>query len=275
MRKHGDISVIIPCYRCGETIERALASVLAQTLRPAEIVLIDDASPDDGETLSSLRAWGDRIADEVPEIAVQVIGLQRNVGPGGARNAGWEQASSRYLAFLDADDAWHPQKLETQYGWMSEHPECALSGHGSALAEAGPSTEETHEGEPVVRPCKLRPMLFRNALLTRSVMVQRDVPLRFVAGKRYSEDYLLWLQLLASGVQAVVLERVLAYSFKHDYGAGGLSADLWRMECGELENFRLLYKAQAIGWSVYLAASLFSLLKYLKRVVVVAGRFKR
>ncbi len=111
------VSVVIPCYRCGATIARAVASVLAQTLPVAEIILVDDASGDD--TLAALedirRGHGDA--------AVRVLAAPANVGAGEARNLGWNAASQPWVAFLDADDAWHPRKIEIQYGWLLQHPQ--------------------------------------------------------------------------------------------------------------------------------------------------------
>ena len=108
--------------------------------------------------------------------------------------------------------------------------------------------------------------------MTRSVMMRRDISLRFSTDKRYAEDYLLWLQAVSSGLKAFVLEVVLAYSFKPDYGASGLSGDLWSMERGVQDNFCRLYRDGAIGPVEYFAASMFSLLKFLKRVTVVSSR---
>jgi teichuronic acid biosynthesis glycosyltransferase TuaG len=120
------ISVIIPCYRCSETIERAVDSIAQQTLLPSEVFLIEDASNDNGKTLQFLYLLQKKFQDK---FKIEVIPLATNSGPGTARNAGWDKATSRYIAFLDADDAWHPQKLEMQFNWMEAHPEVSLTGH--------------------------------------------------------------------------------------------------------------------------------------------------
>src|SRR5574340_1082572 len=114
------VSVVIPCYCCSETIGRALVSIASQTMLPQEVILVEDASPDGGETLGKLR----HLAGEYGEtFIVKVIALKENCGAGSARNRGWEAAGQPYIAFLDADDAWHPKKIELQYSWMCEHPE--------------------------------------------------------------------------------------------------------------------------------------------------------
>src|SRR5258706_14692588 len=96
------VSVVVPCYRCADTIERAVRSVAAQTLRPAEVILVDDGSPDGtGAALERLR---ERFGADW----IRIVRLPRNLGSASARNAGWELATQRYVAFLDSDDAWHP-----------------------------------------------------------------------------------------------------------------------------------------------------------------------
>ena len=98
------VSVVIPTYNRGHVIERAVASVLEQTYRPVEIVVVDDGSTDD--TMERLG----RIL--VPEL--KVLSTARNVGPARARNLGIAGSTGDYVAFLDSDDAWEPWKLEAQ-----------------------------------------------------------------------------------------------------------------------------------------------------------------
>jgi len=100
------VSVIIPCYRCADTIGRAVESMIWQTLPPKEILLVEDYSQDEGKTLASLYDLQRKFQDK---ITIKVIPLLKNGGPGGARNTGWDEAQQPYLAFLDADDSWHPR----------------------------------------------------------------------------------------------------------------------------------------------------------------------
>ena len=96
------VSVLIPCYCCTETIERAVRSVVAQTLLPAEVWLIDDGSPDEGRTLETLNTLQQRYGDQT---RVEVLSFTENRGLAAARNAGWDAATQPYIALLDADDA--------------------------------------------------------------------------------------------------------------------------------------------------------------------------
>ncbi len=230
------VSVVVPCWRCRDTIARTVESIAAQTELPHEVILIDDASGDG--TAAVLHA----LAGRYPKDWIKVIEQGENGGAGVARNAGWEAAKSPYIAFLDADDAWHPRKLEIQVAWMEAHPEVAMTAtQTSVLGRA--QDVPVHLPSLIVRKLSFYRMLLVNSMPTRSVVVRSKVQNRFLPGKRYSEDYLLWLSVIADGHQAVLLEIPLAYSFKRDFGAGGLSAHLWRFHCEVLDTYKRLYRA--------------------------------
>lgn len=258
------VAAVIPCYCCRDTIARALASISAQTRLPREVILVDDASPDDGKTLNTLR----QLAKEYERVfPLRIISLEKNGGPGSARNRGWDAASQPYIAFLDADDAWHPQKLEIQCGWMLAHPEQCLVGHGHVLKQAEDCNWWKIQDEIQTFPVKRGRSLLANPFATRTVMLRRDLSFRFKEGKRYSEDYLLWLQIILSGCPSTYMELPLASSYKAAYGEGGLSADLWRMEQGELNTYLEIHKEGRIGplCTGFLLA--YSLAKHMRRVL--------
>jgi glycosyltransferase involved in cell wall biosynthesis len=106
MNRHNNmstlVSVIIPTYNRAATIERAINSVLAQTWRPVEIIVVDSRSKDN--TVELLKQYGDK---------VQLISQEKN-GPGAARNAGIQAARGEIISFLDSDDEWLPEKTERQ-----------------------------------------------------------------------------------------------------------------------------------------------------------------
>ena len=100
-------------------------------------------------------------------------------------------------------------------------------------------------------------------------MLKRDVPFRFQEGKRYAEDLLLWQQIAFADLKVIRIENTLAYLYKPLYGAGGLSAQMWEMEKGELSNFGFLYSVGSIHLLLYIVAALFSFAKFIKRLLVV------
>lgn len=253
------VSVIIPCYRCSHTIERALKSVLKQTAQPAEIFLIDDASGDDTlQTLYKLQArWPDQL---------RVIEQKVNGGPGLARNAGWEAATQPWLAFLDADDTWHPQKLEIQWAFHQMQPSAVLSGHLTHIYKG--SNDHTMYESPSTTPLTLTRMLCSNMLPTRSVMLRRELSFRF-SDRRLAEDYQLWLHIIASGQQAFRIEAPLAYSYRPDFSPGGLSGQLWKHEKSEQEVLRLLWKSGNIPFPVWILAATWSSIKFVRRLFLM------
>ncbi|MDR9769531.1 glycosyltransferase family 2 protein [Acetomicrobium sp.] len=178
------VSVVVPCYCCEDTIERAVVSVMSQTALPGEVILVDDASPDHGRTLSKLQELQERFRDKTH---IEIIALKNNSGPSVARNAGWETATQPYIAFLDADDAWHPQKLEIQYGWMKEHPEIALTGH-KCLWLKEDSLPQSCEPLPKVEEFQVRritklSLLFSSAVFQRRRLYRR-VSCHFVLNQK-------------------------------------------------------------------------------------------
>jgi len=112
------ISVVIPCFNAEHTLLRTLASVRAQTYRPIEIIAVDDASRDG--TLRLLRAQ--------EASGVRVIAQPRNGGAPAARNAAIAVAAGAFLAFIDADDEWYPDKLDRQFSLIADHPGMTMVG---------------------------------------------------------------------------------------------------------------------------------------------------
>jgi teichuronic acid biosynthesis glycosyltransferase TuaG len=259
------VSVVMPCFRCARSVAEAVRSVREQTASPLELIAVDDASDD--ETHEVLRALQRTCGDEW----LRVIRLERNRGAAAARNAGWEAARGEYVAFLDADDSWHPRKIEIQYAWMAANPAVRVSAHDSALFPRGQAPAEVPE-QPTVRFPSPHSYLFTNPFITPAVMLRRDLPHRFREGRRYMEDHLLWQTLALSGERIAVLQAPLAMIHKAPYGAGGLSADLLAMERGELANYWVLRGERLISLPAALALSVFSLMKFIRRLAVVAVR---
>src|SRR5437588_6877362 len=108
------VTAVIPTYNYGRFVTQALESVLAQTYANIEIIVVDDGSKDD--TREQLASYADRI---------RYI-YQENQSVAAARNTGIRAAAGDLVAFLDADDVWHPQKVELQMFYLADHPEVGL-----------------------------------------------------------------------------------------------------------------------------------------------------
>lgn len=257
--------MIIPCYRNFRTLQRAVDSVRAQTLQPAQLVLIDDASFD------GTREMIQRLAAEQPDWIDHVL-LDSNRGASGARNAGWAQATQPYIAFLDADDAWHPQKLAVQYSWMRMHPNIVICGH--QCAEHRPEFETANFNRLTYSAdvFSLHRILVSNPLSTPSVMLRRDISQRFPEQQTHSEDFYLWLSIAAKHGPVYRIKAMLAWFYKPAVGRTGLSSALWKMERGELWSMSKLRQDGTLSlwqWGVF---SLFSMIKFLVRLLRVRFR---
>ena len=131
-------------------------------------------------------------------------------------------------------------------------------------------------GAPAVSVVTLRQMLFRNAVFTSGVLAEKALLEQaggFDETMRYAEDYNLWLRIACEEPIRVVGEKLLIY--EDDAACAGrqsLSANLKEMERGELQNYRMLRRDHRIGFGLYAAASVFSLLKYVRRRLRAAGR---
>lgn len=223
------VSVVIPVYNAEATLRRALDAVRAQTLPPFEVICVDDGSRDGSVALA--RAY-----DPAGAFTLQVVEQPHNGGAAAARNSGLDLATGDVIAFLDADDVWSPDKLARQLDAMQRHSLDLVGGHSGLLASAAPiAADTTGTPHPLdVQSVALLSAMLSNPFHTSSVLVRRDAHVRFPDNGELSEDYALWLQLIAAGWRCARHAQPLSFMYKPAFGAAGLSAQLWRMQCGEL-----------------------------------------
>lgn len=201
---HPRISVIVPAYNCRDFVGEAIASALAQTLPPHEIIVIDDGSTDGtGECAAAFGA------------PVRVL-RTRNGGVAAARNAGLAAATGELIAFLDADDGWSPDKLETQVAVLRRHPEIALLGTETFgwPASANASPRATRAAATPLRAVDRDRLAVRNYLVTSSVLLRREVADRvgeFDTALQGPEDHDYWLRIAEQGSIAVIAAPLTGY----------------------------------------------------------------
>lgn len=260
------VSVVIPCFRCSKTIERAVSSVAQQTVLPLEIVLVDDCSGDG--TLAVLE----HLAGQYPQGWIKIVALPENVGAGGARNAGWDASSGKYVAFLDADDAWHPRKIEIQYQYVASRDDVVLCGHDHKMLESQSGLPDWKISECGSKPVSRLSMLLSNPFVTPSVMIKRDVPYRFLDGRRYMEDHLLWMQIACAGLPVIKLSAELAAIYKLPFGESGLSSNIEAMGKADTANYRQIYREGSINLMQLTGLTIYSMLKHLRRLSILQLR---
>ena len=200
------VSVIIPAYRAAHTIDRALNSALGQTCPPAQILVIDDGSPDD--LAAAVRPYGDR---------VELI-RKPNGGAASARNQGLDLARGQFVAFLDADDYWEPHKLEHQLRRFTAHPDLgSVAGRyftqQPGLPREAPADPAGPFYDRILPPGGRRAFWAATKMQTSVVLARREVigEHRFVSGLEPAEDRDLWARLSAAAPVYLIGEPLMTY----------------------------------------------------------------
>lgn len=252
------ISVVIPTYNSEKTVLIAIKSVLMQNYQDWEIVIVDDGSKDD-----TFNVIDDFLKTLPHNISVKIKLLkQENQGPSAARNLGVNLSKGEYIAFLDSDDVWDKNKLEIQMKHMENDDSLYLC--ATAFGKKRIKNNLTKQY------ISFRKLLFNNFFSTPTVLVRSVVfeKFHFDVNQRNSEDYKLWLEI-AYSYKCIYINEILAnnQTNKKDYGESGLSANLWKMEKGELSNYVFLYKQSKINFIDFLVCSSFSIFKYGIRLI--------
>lgn len=195
------VTVVIPARNAEATIARAVRSVLTQTGAPEEILVVDDASTDG--TILAARRCG----------PVRVIALGGHGGAGAARNAGVRAAEGAWVAFLDADDEWLPEKLEKQRQRIEPHSDqSVIFCDSEEFGADGTSLGDTMRSAPVdCSSLAWKSLLKRNFIATPTVMVPRDLFLQlggFDPGLTVAEDQDMWIRLALAGRLTYVAETL-------------------------------------------------------------------
>jgi glycosyltransferase involved in cell wall biosynthesis len=227
------------------------------------LILVDDFSNDEGKTKKVIKQIK-KNNNFLNQVNIKLIFLKKNSGPAGARNKGWDNATNDFIAFLDADDAWHPQKLKIQYEWMKSKPLVDLTSHESEIYFYNKKLVN-FKGFFASR-IAFKDMLFSNQIQTRTVMLKAKLSFRFDSAMHYGDDYNLWIRMISEGKILYTSNQPLAYIYRSEYSKGGLSSNLTKMEHDELRTIYQQYYLGKIKFFIFIAASLWSIVKFLRRV---------
>lgn len=262
MKEGTAYSVIIPLYNAEKTIWQCLYSIYGQILQPKEVIVIDDGSTD-----NSVIIVKKFIEDFNYGNTCKII-RQANAGPSAARNAGVILTSTEWLAFLDADDCWHPEKIVIQLQALFEY-QASMCGTLTGEFKAGICFSEL---EFEVAEIYFKNLLFKNYFATSSVLIHKMSLIAagmFDISRRHSEDYEVWLKICARHKSIRVNLPLVSYGGgKRAFGMQGLSANLGAMQRGELQSYKNLYLAGLISFPTLIVAKAFSIMKYLRRILI-------
>ncbi len=198
------VSVIVPAYGCAKFIAATLDSVLAQTYRNFEIVVVNDGSPDSDELERVLEPYQSRIT----------YLRQENQGPSAARNTGIQASRGQYIAPLDSDDLWDPEHLAAQIAMLEADPSIDL-----VYADARIFGDVPEAGKTAMELNPLQGEVTFERLITRqctvyicACVIRREILFRaglFDPAFRRAEDFDLWLRITLCGGRICYQRRVL------------------------------------------------------------------
>lgn len=224
-----EVSVVIPAYNAAEGISRAIDSVLGQTYQNYEIIVINDYSTD--ETACILQRYCEKIS---------LLNLTQNQGVGHARNCGIGVARGRYIAFLDADDFWQPEKLEKQLAFMEANNYAASCCSVDYVTFVNNKYVKVFGKKPAndYNPRNYKTLLLENKIITSSVMIRKDAlgQSRF-KDIRNRQDLILWVELIKKGVNFGGLDEPLV---AYDLSITGISKNKFKMILANYRAFRIL-----------------------------------
>ena len=193
------VTVVCPVYNAGHFLTDTIESVLSQTHSDLELLLIDDCSTDNSKDIIDNYASQDS--------RVRLVALEQNSGPAVARNVGINQASGRYIAFIDSDDVWLPAKLEVQLSELAQSGAAVCFSSYVKIAESDSSELKTVYAEPEVT---YEMMLKSNYIgCSTAIFDCEKVGKVLMPNIRFRQDYGLWLRILAMGHIAVGIREPL------------------------------------------------------------------
>ena len=198
------ISIVVPVYNAGAYIGQTMDMVLGQTFTDWELLLVDDGSTDD-----SVQVMEEKRASCPEPDRIRILLQGKNLRAAAARNRGIREARGRYIAFLDADDIWYPEKLEKELAFIREK-DAAFVCHAYAFGdeEARPTGRIVHvESEMTWRKALTRTTIFTTTVMFDMEKLSRE-EVEFPAC--VSEDTALWWSLLRKGYICYGLNEVLA-----------------------------------------------------------------
>lgn len=217
------VSVIMPCYNMEQFITDTIRSVISQTYTDWELLIVDDTSTDG--TVALVQSF----AEQDDRIRLSVNAEHAGIAP--TRNRCIEKATGRYLAFLDADDVWHPDKLQQQLQFMQEHKVGFSYSSYDLIDETGKPLGKTIQ---TAGDLDYKAYLRNTIIGCSTVMLDTDLVGKVtVPNFRTSEDTATWLDILKKGFKAyAITEPLTSYRIRRKSASSNkmkAAADLWRV----------------------------------------------
>jgi len=261
------VSIIMPAYNCERYIDEAINSVLAQTYKNWELLVIDDGSKD--ATFQILSEFSKN------DYRIKPLKNEKNMGVSATRNRGIELASGEWIAFLDSDDIWAPSKLERQLKTADKNSAEFIFTGASYINEDGQPYKGIYEVPEIVSYNKLRN---KNVISCSSVLIKK----RFFNTIKMErddlhEDYLVWLKILKLGITAYgINEPLLIYRISINSKSGNklktikMTYNIFRIT--GIDPFRSIYfVSRNLISSIIKYIKIFGLINIIKLIVRIEG----
>lgn len=254
------ISVVIPVYNSESTIERVLLSVLNQTRVDLikEIIVVDDGSIDNSATIVKKISY---------QYALIRYHYQVNKGASAARNYGITLSSGKYVAFLDSDDIWLPNKIERQWECITNNPEIVFLGCNCSDNPLFIGLKKIDK----LYNASIKDLCIKSFPVTPSVIIRKDaiddIGL-FDENQKFSEDINYFQKFCIKYNYYYLPEKLVQIGIqKSHFGESGLSSNTKGMHQGELKNLLELKNVNAISISFYYTMRVFYAFKYSIRLI--------
>lgn len=193
------VSIIMPAYQSEATIEESIRSVLAQTYTLWELIVVDDGSTDYTSAIVNRLATTDE--------RIRLITLERNQGVSAARNHAVNSSNGKWIAFLDSDDVWLPNKLERQL-LLAEKTSAVFLYTGACVIDK--SSKKTGRVFSVPSAVSYRSLLVSTDLICSTIVMRKELFLRHPMERSdLHEDYICWISILREGYTAQGIQEPL------------------------------------------------------------------
>lgn len=213
------VSIITPVYNSEKFIRETIVSVLNQTYNNWEMIFIDDCSNDSSESIIKEYLNKDN--------RFKYIKLKKNSGVANARNIGIREAKGRFIAFLDSDDIWHKNKLETQVNYMiNNNVSFCFSAYEVIDENSKVINQKIIPSKQII---SYKDILKQNVIGCLTVVIDRNSITDLEMPKIRHEDFATWIKILKSGQKAYCIDEVLASYRKTQKSLSGnkIKSALW------------------------------------------------
>lgn len=210
------VSIITPMYNGAAVIGETIESVLAQSYRKWEMIVVDDRSPDGGAGADVVQSYSDK------DSRIHLIRAMVNRGSSGARNQAMEAAHGQYFAFLDSDDIWHPEYLSTMMRYIEECKDESIAIYFSSYRRMNSACDAEllnpyiFEGKRTYKQLLRHCPIFPSAAIVDASKLPGKI--FFNEGlKALRDDYAYWLEIMKDGLCAFGYRDVLVdYRMRED-----------------------------------------------------------